>query len=136
MLNASRLEHQVALVERRMSKRFPIGLEVCYKTLSQRPEPLEGVGKTLNISSSGVLFTSEYELPVGTALEVSINWPVRLADGCLLNLVARGRVTGRRKGTWLCDFQQHEFRTQSRLATKRDQEIHMSWGGCRVIFNV
>jgi hypothetical protein len=42
--------------------RFPIELDVRYKTLSQRAERVEGIGKTLNISSSGVLFTSESEL--------------------------------------------------------------------------
>jgi hypothetical protein len=100
--------------ERRRSSRFPIEREVRYKTLNQRAEILAGNGKTLNISSSGVLFTSDHDLPIGTRLEVSISWPAQLNDRCLLNLVARGRVTRHTKGQLALQIQQYEFRTQSR----------------------
>ncbi len=102
--------------ERRRSSRFPIEREVRYKTLNQRTEILSGNGKTLNISSSGVLFTSDHDLPVGTRLEVSISWPAQLNDRCLLNLVARGRVTRHNKGQLALQIQQYEFRTMSRPA--------------------
>lgn len=99
--------------ERRKSSRFPIEREVRYKTLNQRSEMLAGTGKTLNISSSGVLFTSDHELPPGTRLEVSISWPAQLNEKCLLNLVARGRVA-RQSGLKIAlQIQQYEFRTQS-----------------------
>lgn len=104
--------------ERRRSSRFPIEREVRYKTLNQRTEILAGNGKTLNISSSGVLFTSDHELPVGTRLEVSISWPAQLNERCLLNLVARGRVTRFSKGQLALQIQQYEFRTQSRPAPR------------------
>jgi PilZ domain len=72
-----------------------------------------GVGKTLNISSSGVLFTAGHDLALGTRLEVSISWPAQLNDRCLLNLVARGRVVRRDEGQLALQIQQYEFRTQS-----------------------
>jgi hypothetical protein len=100
--------------ERRRSSRFPIEREIRYKTLNQRTELVSGVGKTLNISSSGVLFTSEHDMPLGTRLEVSISWPAQLNEKCLLNLVARGRVTRHAKGQLALQIQQYEFRTQSR----------------------
>jgi hypothetical protein len=100
-------------VERRRSSRFPIEREVRYKTLSQRSEILSGVGRTLNISSSGVLFTTDHELPIGTRLEVSISWPAQLNERCLLNLVARGRITRQESGHLALQIQQYEFRTQS-----------------------
>lgn len=106
--------------ERRRSSRFPIEREVRYKTLNQRSEILAGNGKTLNISSSGVLFTSEHELPVGTRLELSISWPAQLNEKCLLNLVARGRVTRNSKGQLALQIQQYEFRTQSRPGSAKD----------------
>jgi PilZ domain len=105
---------EVTTTERRKSSRFPIEREVRYKTLNQRAEILAGLGKTLNISSSGVLFTSDHDLPVGTRLEVSISWPAQLNEKCLLNLVARGRVTRNNKGQLALQIQQYEFRTQSR----------------------
>ncbi len=100
--------------ERRRSSRFPIERELRYKTLNQRSEILSGSGKTLNISSSGVLFTSDHELPVGTRLEVSISWPAQLNERVMLNLVARGRITRHNKGQMALQIQQYEFRTQSR----------------------
>ena len=105
---------EVSNSERRRSSRFPIERELRYKTLNQRAEILAGNGKTLNISSSGVLFTSDQELPVGTRLEVSISWPAQLNERCLLNLVARGRRTRHLKGQLALQIQQYEFRTQSR----------------------
>ena len=106
----------MAMNERRRSSRFPIEREVRYKTLNQRTEILAGSGKTLNISSSGVLFTSDHDLPVGTRLEVSISWPAQLNEKCLLNLVARGRITRHHQGQLALQIQQYEFRTQSRPA--------------------
>lgn len=102
-----------AFTERRGSSRFPIERELRYKTLSQRAEALNGSGKTLNISSSGVLFTASHDLPVGTRLEVSISWPAQLNERCLLNLVARGRVARKEEGSIALQIQQYEFRTQS-----------------------
>ena len=110
----------VGMNDRRRSSRFPIERDVRYKTLNQRSEVLAGNGKTLNISSSGVLFTSEHELPVGTRLELSISWPAQLNERCLLNLVARGRVTRHHKGQMAVQIQQYEFRTQSRPSLMRD----------------
>ena len=94
--------------ERRRSSRFPIERELRYKTLNQRAEILAGAGKTLNISSSGVLFTSDHDL------QVSISWPAQLNEKCLLNLVARGRVMRHIRGQLALQIQQYEFRTQSR----------------------
>jgi hypothetical protein len=115
------METSEAASERRRSSRFPIEREVRYKTLNQRTEILSGAGKTLNISSSGVLFTSDHDLPVGTRLEVSISWPAQLNERCLLNLVARGRITRHTKGQLALQIQQSEFRTQRRPGTVKEK---------------
>src|SRR5690349_24091812 len=111
----------MAMNERRRSSRFPIEREVRYKTLNQRTEILSGNGKTLNISSSGVLFTSDHDLPVGTRLEVSISWPAQLNEKRLLKLVARGRVARHTKGQLSLQIHEYEFRTQSRAALPKDK---------------
>lgn len=119
---ARRLEApEVTTTERRRSSRFPIERELRYKTLNQRSEILAGSGKTLNISSSGVLFTSDHDLAVGTRLEVSISWPAQLNEKCLLNLVARGRITRHNKGQLALQIQQYEFRTQSRPGNSKEK---------------
>jgi hypothetical protein len=121
LTQSRRIETSDTASERRRSSRFPIERELRYKTLNQRTEILSGAGKTLNISSSGVLFTCDHDLPVGTRLEVSISWPAQLNEKCLLNLVARGRITRHTKGQLARQIQQYEFRTQSRPGTLKEK---------------
>ena len=98
--------------DRRGSDRFPIEREVKYKVLSKRNNDEIGTGKTLNMSSSGVLFTSEHLLIPGKRIEVSISWPAQLNNKTNLKLVARGRVVRCQDGRAALEIQQYEFRTQ------------------------
>src|SRR5262249_19520974 len=103
---------QTGQADRRHSDRFPIEREVRFRILSKRSEE-NGDGKTLNISSSGVLFTSDQVLLPGRRLELSISWPAQLNDKCALKLVARGRIVRFEDGRAAMEIQQYEFRTQS-----------------------
>src|ERR1700733_874909 len=102
-----------AQADRRHSERFPIEREVGYRVLNKRSNEEIGDGKTLNISSSGVLFTTEHVLLPGRRLELSISWPAQLNNKCALKLVARGRVVRFEDGRAAMEIQQYEFRTQS-----------------------
>ncbi len=97
--------------DRRASDRFPIEREVRYKVLSKRSADEAGSGKTVNMSSSGVLFTSEHFLIPGKRVEVAINWPAQLNNKTALKLVARGRVVRCEDGKAALEIQQYEFRT-------------------------
>jgi PilZ domain len=99
--------------DRRNSDRFPIERDVRFRVLNKRGGEETGDGKTLNISSSGVLFTSEHILLPGRRLELSISWPVALNDLVPLKLVARGRVVRFEEGQAAIEIQQYEFRTQA-----------------------
>lgn len=99
-------------IERRGADRFPIEREVRYKILSKRSGGEEGVGKTINISSNGVLFTTDQILIPGKRIELSISWPAQLDNKCQLKLVARGRVARLEQGKAAIEIQQYEFRTQ------------------------
>lgn len=99
--------------DRRHSDRFPIELEVRYRVLNNRGSDEAGDGKTLNISSSGVLFTAEHLLLPGRRMELAINWPAQLNNKCALKLVARGRIVRFEKGRAAIEIQQYEFRTAS-----------------------
>ena len=59
-------------IGRRKAQRFPIELDVRYRTLDRRSEGVMGTGKTINISSSGVLFSSQHKFPIATRLEVAM----------------------------------------------------------------
>jgi hypothetical protein len=99
--------------DRRHSDRFQIEREVKYRTLSKRSGEDTGGGKTVNISSSGVLFTAERMLVPGRRMELSIGWPAQLDNKTSLRLVARGRVLRWEGGRAALEIQQYEFRTQS-----------------------
>ncbi len=105
--------------DRRHSDRFPIEREVRFRVLNKRGGEETGDGKTLNISSSGVLFTSEHLLLPGRRLEVSISWPVQLNNVVPLKLVARGRVVRFEEGLAAIEIQQYEFRTQANGAAAK-----------------
>lgn len=99
--------------DRRNSDRFAIERDVRFRVLNKRGGEETGEGKTLNISSSGVLFTSEHLLLPGRRLELAISWPVHLNNQVPLKLVARGRVVRFEEGQVAIEIQQYEFRTQA-----------------------
>jgi hypothetical protein len=99
--------------ERRASRRFAIEQEVSYKVLDHRAAvPEGGAGKTLDISSKGVLFETAQRLRPGKRVEVSVNWPAQLEGGCPLKFVAVGRVVRADETRAAMHIEQHEFRTR------------------------
>ncbi len=100
--------------DRRTSDRFSIEREVRYKILNKKTGDENGNGKTINMSSTGVLFTSEQMLLPGRRIEVSISWPAQLNSKCALRLVARGRVVRFDDGKAAMEIQQYEFKTQAK----------------------
>ncbi|MBM3795411.1 MAG: hypothetical protein FJW31_15405 [Acidobacteria bacterium] len=75
-----------------------------------------GQGKTVNISSAGILFTTDHVLLPGRTLQISVSWPAQLNEICPLKLVARGRVVHFEPGKAAIEIQHYEFRTQGAAA--------------------
>lgn len=97
--------------ERRGSNRFPIERAVLFKGLGRKPEADPGRGQTINMSSTGVLFSTEKDLTPGKRIELAIHWPAQLNDSCPLKLVAKGRVVRVEHNSAALEIQQYEFRT-------------------------
>ncbi|BDC48379.1 hypothetical protein F183_A06950 [Bryobacterales bacterium F-183] len=96
---------------RRKTSRFPIVREIRYR-ISSRDNLFEtGVGSTVNISSSGVLFSTEKPVQQGRRVEVAISWPAELNRNTALKLVARGRIVRANDGQAAAELQNFEFRT-------------------------
>jgi hypothetical protein len=85
---------------------------VRYTVLGRRGLEETGEGKTVNMSSCGVLFTCGGHLQPGRRVRLCISWPVPLNEKCALKLVVRGRVVRSEEGRAAIEIQQHEFRTQ------------------------
>ncbi len=99
--------------DRRGADRFPIEREVRYKILNRKSVDEVGFGKTINMSSNGVLFSTEQHLLPGKRLEISISWPAQLDSKVSLKLVARGRVVRSAENQAAIEIHQYEFRTQA-----------------------
>ena len=102
--------------DRRGADRFPIEREVRYKIISKKTADEVGTGRTINMSSNGILFTSEHLLLPGRRLELSVSWPAQLNNQTPLKLVARGRVIRFEGGQTAIEIQQYEFRTAGKPA--------------------
>ena len=99
--------------DQRAKDRYPITLELQYKLMHGGRVERTGVGKTVNISSSGVLFETDESLPANGNVELSMKWPFLLRGICGMKLIIRGRIVR-------CDTnakaiamkaESHEFRT-------------------------
>jgi hypothetical protein len=78
--------------DQRINGRYPITLELQYKLLNKGRVERLGIGRTLNISSGGVLFEADTLLPTTGRIELALSWPVLLEGICNLKLVMRGRI--------------------------------------------
>jgi len=97
--------------DRRSKRRYPIHLEVQYKLLRHRRVERLGLGRTLNISSGGVLFEADGLLPTSGPIELALNWPFLLHGSCNLKLVMRGRIVRANDKAIAIKAEFHEFRT-------------------------
>jgi len=100
------------LSERREAIRFPMSEEVKYKLVHGKIVTT-GIGKTLNIGSGGILFTTQQRLPLGRMVELSVNWPARLDGTCPLKFVASGRVIRAETDRAAVRIERYEFRTRA-----------------------
>ncbi len=105
-------------LDRRATSRFPMAFNLRYKVMVEDAfgNTLRnivgntGQGRTVNISSSGILFTTKHALVRGTRVEVEIEWPVKLDHAIPLKLVVQGRIV-RSEGAYRTGLQilSHDF---------------------------
>jgi hypothetical protein len=99
--------------DRRASTRLPIERDVRYKVLGGKKRVKQaGSGKTLNMSSAGVLFTTESTLEEGQLVELAVSWPALLNDVLPLNLVAHGRLVRIEEKRAVIAIEKYEFKTR------------------------
>jgi hypothetical protein len=99
--------------DRRSSERMAIVRDVQYRVLNDKTGEVSASGKTVNMSSSGILFTTEHLLLPGRRVEVAVSWPAQLDNKCALKLVARGRIVRFQEGMAALEILHHEFRTKA-----------------------
>ena len=98
--------------ERRTKRRFQIEQDVRYKLLYGQRIAETGVGRTMNVSSGGVWFTTDTMLTAGMPVELSMSWPVLLHDSCPMKLMIYGCVLRSNEKGAAVSIERYEFRTQ------------------------
>ncbi len=107
----SRMALDPDVSDRRSAVRFPIEQEVRYKVYNRNTIEV-GSGRTVNVSSNGVSFTTERPLAPGDRIDLAMNWPAHLDNRCPLKLVTSGRIVRSENGRAAISIQRYEFRTQ------------------------
>ena len=98
--------------DRRTNARFPCRLAVSYQTLEHPIFSGQGTSETLNVSSKGLLFTSNEKFEAGQLVQVSLDWPALLENQIPLKLVAEGRIVRNSSGQTAMTIDKYEFRTR------------------------
>jgi hypothetical protein len=106
------------LGERRSKVRYPLELNIRYRYFAGGSLRF-GAGRTINVSSGGVLVASTriippHEMSVGENVEMSIEWPPLLDGRISLQLFAVGWVVRRRPFDFAVSFERYQLRTTKR----------------------
>jgi PilZ domain len=78
------------ITERRAGVRVPLGCSARYQAGASSKQ--NGIGRIIDMSSSGAAFTTGSLLPPGTSATLYVPWPISLDDGAPVVLHAIGQV--------------------------------------------
>jgi hypothetical protein len=104
--------------DRRNRRRYDIDLPVQYKARHSPQVSWTGSGRTINVSGGGIACEVNEVLPPGSAIELSIAWPVLLDGTCRLKLVATGKVVRSYRNFAAVRMERYEFHTQAPYGAK------------------
>jgi hypothetical protein len=94
-------------VDRRRSLRFPISIAVKYLI-----DGKEGTGNSVNISSGGIMFTTDKPLPSRGVITLSLAWPHLLDGRVPLQVVIDGNILRSSPQLAVVRIMRHEFRVK------------------------
>lgn len=102
--------------DRRRRRRIPLSTSVHYQIIGDGDPGPAGTGRTINISSCGILFTTSQELKLGDRIAVFVDWPVKRGPRQRIELATLARVARRDKEAAAVEILQFDFR---KVASKR-----------------
>jgi hypothetical protein len=97
--------------ERRDDRRYNLTLDLRWKLVRRRKVLDAGFGRTVDLSSGGVLFDAGRPLPIGLNVEMSIAWPALLHNVAPMQLVVSGKIVRAEGLRAAIRLSAHEFRT-------------------------
>jgi c-di-GMP-binding flagellar brake protein YcgR len=81
----------VKRTERRAYRRYPVSINIEYRIISAEPNTRVYDGRTVNISSGGLLLESQTAVEVGAEVEACIALPGRLDNTLAIFLKIKGK---------------------------------------------
>ncbi len=103
---------RIAGPERRQKRRFQIFSSIRYSAYGAQPPKVSGAGKVINMSMTGALLRTEEQLERGLALQVSMDWPVKLDNVRPLQLVLTGPIIRTHQNEAVLSIARIQFRTR------------------------
>jgi hypothetical protein len=97
---------------RRARRRFPIQQDVRYQCVKGSRICLVGMGKTLDISSREVRFTTQQPLKRGQKMRLAMDWPALLDNTCRMKLEISGWIVDSAPDVAAVKIERYEFRTR------------------------
>jgi len=97
---------------RRPRRRFPIVQGLRYQCVKGSRITLVGVGRTLEISSREVRFTTQHPLKRGQKIRLAVDWPAMLDNTCRMKLEIAGWIIESEAGEAAVKIERYEFRTR------------------------
>jgi hypothetical protein len=113
--------------DRRIQRRYPLELDLEYKIIEHGVVVSTGEGKTVNISSGGVLFQTGKGVP-GGLIALSIRWPAVLGNLPFIELWISGRIVRSDTEGTAVRMERYEFQKLENPA----QEFYQLFGNCLV----
>jgi len=101
----------VAVNDRRTRSRFPLRLAVTYRRTGSQSISNWISSESVNISSTGLLFTTTEAVWPGQGIEAFVAWPVSLDSRVPLKLVIKGSIVRSSGGQSAVCFERYEFKT-------------------------
>jgi len=113
--------------ERRSKTRYEMELGVRFfpPGLSTR---FWAAGKTVNVSSGGLLIVSPCQVSERTELQLMLEWPSKLDGRIPLQLVVRGCVVRSEPSMFAVALRSHHFRTMKRDRAQPGPAVYVSVG--------
>jgi hypothetical protein len=97
--------------DRRTRSRFPLRLAITYRRIGSQSVPTWTSSETVNISSTGLLFSTPEAVWPGQGIEALITWPISLDRRVPLKLVVRGSIVRSSGELSAVCFERYEFKT-------------------------
>jgi hypothetical protein len=83
---------QKVILERRQNRRYDIHLALHYRVSPKGSSASAGTGTTREISTNGLSFRCRRPLPLGSHIEIVVDWPARYGDVYPIDLLLTGFV--------------------------------------------